>query len=226
MGLSEQDVQKQIKHMIAFIDQEADEKAEEIEVKAEEEFNIEKSKIVNQQRIKIEEYYKKKLKQIDLQKKIQNSNLANQSRLKTLRCQEEILRNLLDQTRARLIDTSRDPSRYRSILQGLITQGLCQLLEPDVFLYCRQQDVQLVQEVLDAAVKDYEKISKKKCSAALDQSRFLPADSAGGVELQKRDSAMRVNCSLESRLESIFQQAEPEIRKLLFGVNPNRKFDK
>ncbi len=42
MALSDADVQKQIKHMMAFIDQEANEKAEEIDAKAEEEFNIEK----------------------------------------------------------------------------------------------------------------------------------------------------------------------------------------
>lgn len=42
MGLSDNDVQKQLRHMIAFIEQEAIEKAEEIDAKAEEEFNIEK----------------------------------------------------------------------------------------------------------------------------------------------------------------------------------------
>ena len=42
MGLSDTDVQKQLRHMMAFIEQEANEKAEEIDAKAEEEFNIEK----------------------------------------------------------------------------------------------------------------------------------------------------------------------------------------
>lgn len=42
MGLSDADVQKQLRHMMAFIEQEANEKAEEIDAKAEEEFNIEK----------------------------------------------------------------------------------------------------------------------------------------------------------------------------------------
>lgn len=41
---------------------------------------------------------------------------------------------------------------------------------------------------------------------------------AGGVELQKRDSAMRVNCTLESRLESIFQQVRLYIRLRLLHV--------
>ena len=46
MALSNADVQKQIKHMMAFIEQEADEKAEDIDAKAEEEFNIEKGRLV------------------------------------------------------------------------------------------------------------------------------------------------------------------------------------
>ncbi|KAJ0172206.1 hypothetical protein K1T71_012179 [Dendrolimus kikuchii] len=64
MALSDADVQKQIKHMMAFIEQEATEKAEEIDAKAEEEFNIEKGRLVQQQRLKIMEYYEKKEKQL------------------------------------------------------------------------------------------------------------------------------------------------------------------
>ncbi len=60
----------QIKHMMAFIEQEANEKAEEIDAKAEEEFNIEKGRLVQQQRIKIMEYYERKEKQVELQKKM------------------------------------------------------------------------------------------------------------------------------------------------------------
>lgn len=76
----------QIKHMMAFIEQEANEKAEEIDAKAEEEFNIEKGRLVQQQRLKIMEYYEKKEKQVELQKKIQSSNMLNQARLKVGWC--------------------------------------------------------------------------------------------------------------------------------------------
>uniref|UniRef100_A0A2K6B845 ATPase H+ transporting V1 subunit E1 n=1 Tax=Macaca nemestrina TaxID=9545 RepID=A0A2K6B845_MACNE len=75
MTLSDADVQKQIKHMMAFIEQEANEKAEEINAKAEEEFNIEKGWLVQTQRLKIMEYYEKKEKQIEQQKKIQIDDL-------------------------------------------------------------------------------------------------------------------------------------------------------
>jgi hypothetical protein len=78
MALSDADVSKQIKHMMAFIEQEASEKAEEIDAKAEEEFNIEKGRLVQQQRLKIMEFYERKEKQVELQKKIQSSNMLNQ----------------------------------------------------------------------------------------------------------------------------------------------------
>ncbi len=60
----------QIKHMMAFIEQEANEKAEEIDAKAEEEFNLEKGRLVQHQRLKIMEYYEKKEKSVELQKKM------------------------------------------------------------------------------------------------------------------------------------------------------------
>ena len=62
----------QIKHMMAFIEQEANEKAEEIDAKAEEEFNIEKGRLVQQQRLKIMEHFERKEKQV------RKDNLVNQ----------------------------------------------------------------------------------------------------------------------------------------------------
>lgn len=56
--------------MMAFIEQEANEKAEEIDAKAEEEFNIEKGRLVQHQRLKIMEYFERKEKQVELQKKM------------------------------------------------------------------------------------------------------------------------------------------------------------
>ena len=56
--------------MVAFIDQEANEKAAEIDAKAQEEFAIEKDNLVHQQKQKIQQFYQKKEKQIELQRKM------------------------------------------------------------------------------------------------------------------------------------------------------------
>ena len=56
--------------MMGFIEQEANEKVEEIDAKAEEEFNIEKGRLVQQHRLKIMETYDRKEKAVELQKKM------------------------------------------------------------------------------------------------------------------------------------------------------------
>lgn len=219
------DVNKQIKHMMAFIEQEANEKVEEIDAKAEEEFNIEKGRLVHQQRIKIQEYYDKRLKQVNLQKKIQNSNLQNQARLKVLKAREDHVYGVVEEARRRLGQITSDPDRYGAVLQALITQGLFQLLEPQVTVRCRQADVSLVQSVLEGAMAQYKEATKgKTCQVNVDDV-YLPANVCGGVEMHTRGNRIKVTNTLESRLDLLSSQMLPEVRTALFGRNANRKFD-
>ncbi|XP_006866683.1 PREDICTED: V-type proton ATPase subunit E 1-like isoform X2 [Chrysochloris asiatica] len=194
MALSDADVQKQIKHMMAFIEQEANEKAEEIDAKAEEEFNIEKGRLVQTQRLKIMEYYGKKEKQIEQQKKIQMSNLMNQARLKVLRARDDLI------------------------------SGLYQLLEPRMIVHCRKQDFPLVKAAVQKAIPMYKIATKKDVDVQIDQEAYLPEDIAGGVEIYNGDRKIMVSNTLESRLDLIAQQMMPEVRGVLFGANANRKF--
>uniref|UniRef100_A0A3P8TND2 ATPase H+ transporting V1 subunit E1b n=1 Tax=Amphiprion percula TaxID=161767 RepID=A0A3P8TND2_AMPPE len=194
MALSDADVQKQIKHMMAFIEQEANEKAEEIDAKAEEEFNIEKGRLVQTQRLKIMEYYEKKEKQIEQQKKIQMSNLMNQARLKVLKARDDMI------------------------------SGFYQLLEPKVTIRCRKQDMQLVQASIQRNIPIYKAAVKTNLEVRIDQDNFLAPDISGGIELYNGDGKIKVSNTLESRLDLMAQQMMPEIRVSLFGANPNRKF--
>lgn len=224
MALSDADVQKQIKHMMAFIEQEANEKAEEIDAKAEEEFNIEKGRLVQQQRLKIMEYYEKKEKQVELQKKIQSSNMLNQARLKVLKVREDHVRNVLEEARRRLGEITKNPAQYKVILQKLIVQALYQTMESSVILRCRQADVGLVNEVLPEAVEQYKSNIGQNVVVSVDTGNFLAPDSCGGIEIIALNGRIKVPNTLESRLELISQQLVPEIRNALFGRNVNRKF--
>uniref|UniRef100_A0A3B4ZK67 V-type proton ATPase subunit E 1-like n=1 Tax=Stegastes partitus TaxID=144197 RepID=A0A3B4ZK67_9TELE len=194
MALTDADVQKQIKHMMAFIEQEASEKVEEIDAKAEEEFNIEKGRLVQTQRVKIMEHYEKKEKQIEQHKKIQMSNLMNQARLKVLKARDDMI------------------------------TGFYQLLEPKVTVRCRQQDVEIVQAAVDKNIPIYREAVKSNIAVRIDQERFLPSEICGGVEVYNDNGKIKVSNTLESRLELMAQQMMPEIRVNLFGANPNRKF--
>ncbi|XP_026220975.1 V-type proton ATPase subunit E 1a [Anabas testudineus] len=224
MALTDADVQKQIKHMMAFIEQEANEKVEEILAKAEEEFNIEKGRLVQTQRVKIMEYYEKKEKQIEQHKKIQMSNLRNQARLKVLKARDDMITDLLNGARQRLSEIAKDPGKYSTLLEGLLLQGFYQLLEPKVVIRCRQQDVEMVQAAVKKNIPVYKEAVKRNIEVTIDSERFLPSHICGGVEVYNDNGKIKVSNTLESRLELIAHQMMPEIREKLFGANPNRRF--
>jgi len=224
LALSDADVQKQIKNMMAFIDQEANEKAEEIDAKAEEEFNIEKGRLVQQQRVKIMEYYERKEKQIELQKKIQNSNLLNNGRLRVLKSREDQIKLLRDEACKQLAVIAQDTKGYKKLLEGLVVQGLYLMIEDNILIRCRQKDVALVQEVVEPALKSFREATKRDTKVTIDTNNYLSPDIAGGVELFTPNGKIKVENTLESRLELICQQMLPELKEILFGVNANRKF--
>nr|SVE73869.1 EOG090X0F8Y [Daphnia atkinsoni] len=176
MALTDSDVQKQIKQMMGFIEQEANEKVEEIDAKAEEEFNIEKGRLVQQQRLKIMEFYERKEKQVELQKKIQSSNLLNQARLKVLQAQQQHIQNLLAESRVRLSKSSTDQSNYTRVIRDLIIQALFQIMEPVVTIRCRQVDLELVESVLPEAIAKYSEAMHKPCQINIAKENFLPVN--------------------------------------------------
>jgi V-type H+-transporting ATPase subunit E len=69
-ALSDEEASKEMKKMVTFIMQEATEKAKEIRIKADEEFNIEKAKLVLQETTSIEANYEKRLAQAEVKRKM------------------------------------------------------------------------------------------------------------------------------------------------------------
>jgi len=224
MGLNDAEVKKQIDHMIAFIDQEANEKVDEINAKADEEFEIEKSRLVQQQRQKIIAVYERKEKQLEQQRKVQQSQLVNQARLKILKHREEQIDNLLNEARDHLAEVSRDEVQYQELLLGLITQGLFQLLEDRVIVQCREEDRALVEAAIPQAVVNFKEASQRNVEIIISEKRHLSADSCGGVIMTSEKGNIQVCNTLNARLEMIGQQMMPEIREVIFGKNMNRKF--
>lgn len=68
--MNDADVSKQIQQMVRFIRQEAEEKANEISISAEEEFNIERLQLLESAKRKLRQDYDRKLKQVDIRKRM------------------------------------------------------------------------------------------------------------------------------------------------------------
>ncbi|KAG5341076.1 hypothetical protein C0989_011803 [Termitomyces sp. Mn162] len=208
--------------IVTFIKQEAFEKAREITVKADEEFAIEKAKLVKQEQQAIDAQYEKKRKGAEVSQRIAQSTLTNKSRLKLLHRREEHLQDLFSTSRAAVVQLAKDEGRYVQFLEGVIIQGFLQILEPTATVYARPQDVEIVKQAAANAQKSYTEISGRKVECEVEG--VLSDDAAGGVKLVSGSRRITLDNTLDERLRLLEDRMLPEIRKDLFGVNENRKF--
>ena len=160
--------------MTAFIKQEAMEKAREIEIKADEEFAIEKSKLVRQEQSSIDSTYTKKFKSASMSQQITRSTVANKTRLKVLSARQELLDSIFEQAQKKLGEQTKDKAKYQDILKNLMLEGFYALNEGKLQVRARKQDYDIVRKAIDAACKECQDNLKKDISATIDEENPLP----------------------------------------------------
>jgi V-type H+-transporting ATPase subunit E len=162
--------------MVAFIKQEALEKAREIEIKADEESAIEKSKLVRQETAAIDAQYERKYKQAELAQQIARSTVTNKTRLKILAARQQLLDEIFEVARKKLEDVSKDEGNYTTILKNLILEGLYALGEEFVQLRAREKDVGLLQNAIEQAKKEYKEQSGADVDIKIDETNWVPEE--------------------------------------------------
>ncbi|KAL9253060.1 V-type proton ATPase subunit E-like protein [Drosera capensis] len=227
--MNDADVSKQIQQMVRFIRQEAEEKANEISVSAEEEFNIEKLQLVEAEKRKIKQEYERKEKQVLIRKKIEYSMQLNSSRIKVLQAQDDLVNSMKEAASKELLHVSSDQHHYRMLLKELIVQCLLRLKEAAVLLRCRKEDLHLVHSVLHSAKEEYAvKANVHPPEIIVDEVHLPPGPTnhhslgssscAGGVILASRDGKIVCENTLDARLDVAYRKKLPLIRKELVGV--------
>lgn len=157
--------------MTAFIRQEATEKANEIKIKADEEFAIEKSKLVRQETDAIDTTYEKKFKQATMSQQITRSTVANKTRLKVLAARQELLDDIFEQARKKLAQGAKgDKGKYQTALKGLVLEGMYTMNEPELTIRARKADYDLVKKAIEEASKEYKKNMGKDTVAKIDEA--------------------------------------------------------
>ncbi|XP_024368002.1 V-type proton ATPase subunit E [Physcomitrium patens] len=174
--MNDLEVSKQVQQLVQFIRQEAEEKANEISVSAEEEFNIEKLQIVEAEKKKIRQEFERKEKQVEVRRKIEYSTQLNASRLKLLQAQDDLVRKMKEAAEKQLqMVGSSDNEDYPKLLEALIIQGLLRLKEHSTQLRCREQDLEIVQSVIGSTKQAYaEKLNVDVPEVFVDEEHFLP----------------------------------------------------
>mmetsp|Transcript_17617 Transcript_17617/g.30340 ORF Transcript_17617/g.30340 Transcript_17617/m.30340 type:complete len:239 (+) Transcript_17617:123-839(+) len=227
--MNDTDVRKQISQMVNFIKQEAGEKAKEIEVKAEEEFNIEKLRMVEADKQKIRKEYERREKQVEVQKRIAYSMEVNSSRLKVLKARDECLHEIVGDLKLQLAAIGQPTEQYKALVKNLILQGLIALMEKQVTIQVREADKYFMNEIINQAASDFKKKTGMDVKITMDDAHPLPpapspmnagASCCGGVIISSANGRTKCNNTLDARLDIVFEAKLPEIRKILFGEKP------
>jgi len=213
----------QIRQMVNFILQEAHEKANEIRVKTEHDFNLEKQTLVHEAKLNIQDEFTKKEKDQEIKERIARSAEIGECRVKKMKIRDELLKSLLGEAGSKAAVVTKGQN-YPQLLQKLIVQGLIKIEEDVVTIFCRGEDVDTVKGVIGPATEEYVEIMKRESGVTLkptvvlneDRSKDLPDSSCGGVLLTALNGKIVCDNTMTSRLQLVYEELLPSIRAILF----------
>eukprot|EP00591_Stephanopyxis_turris_P006842 CAMPEP_0195518404 /NCGR_PEP_ID=MMETSP0794_2-20130614/12809_1 /TAXON_ID=515487 /ORGANISM="Stephanopyxis turris, Strain CCMP 815" /LENGTH=222 /DNA_ID=CAMNT_0040647359 /DNA_START=79 /DNA_END=747 /DNA_ORIENTATION=+ len=215
--------QDQIRQMVNFILQEAHEKANEIRVKTEHDFNLEKQTLVHEAKLNVQDEFVKKEKDREVQERIARSTEIGESRVKKMRVRDDLLNTLVSEAGSKCAMVARGQN-YPHLVQKLIVQGLIKIEDNDVTIFCRGEDVDIVSQILPDAVSEYVEILERESGVKLspnvvlnsDRSQDLPDSSYGGITLTSNHGKIICDNTMSARLNLVYEELLPSIRAILF----------
>lgn len=182
---------KDIERMMTFINHEADEKIKEMRIKATQEYNTEKARIIKEETARIENKFVARQKEIEKRRVMSENSLINTYRQKYLEEKVRILEEIYEEV---LNICSKKP------LSSFLISQCVKKIDGEFIAYCNKKDRKVVEE----ECKDID-------------IREMVAAGVGGVILCSRDYSTVVDNSFASRLEAVKSTFETEINKVIFG---------
>jgi V-type H+-transporting ATPase subunit E len=209
--------------MVNFILQEAHEKANEIRVKTEHDFNLEKQTLVHEAKLAIQDEFAKKEKDREIQDRIARSAEIGECRVKKMKVRDDLLQTLLSEAGAKCAMVARGQN-YPHLLQKLIVQGLIKIDEEECTIYCRGEDVKTVEKILPDAMEEYVAIMERESGVKLspkvklneNRDRDLPDSTYGGVKLTAAAGKIVCDNTMSARLTLVYDELLPSIRAIIF----------
>jgi V-type H+-transporting ATPase subunit E len=226
MNQDQQFLVNNLQKMIKYIQQETDKKVQMIKKEAAKDADLEKALLINPEKVKIAKKMEKELENYKTSMKIEQSKKMNKLRLEKLKVKIDCVNSVFEEAKNQLaLRIKNDEDEYKKVLKDLMIQGFIKLLEENINIICKKEDYNLVNSIVDEAKEEFlEKLKKEakksinltKMNVTVDNKFYLPDNLLGGVFLTSLKSKIRVDNTLDKRLELLKQSATPEIRKILF----------
>ena len=213
----------QIRQMANFILQEAHEKANELRVRTEHDFNLEKQTLVHEAKVEVHESYVRMREKREMEQRIARSAMVGDQRVKKMKYRSGLLDDLQKDAQSKVALVSND-GNYKVMLTKLIAQCLIKIEEVDVVVHCRARDKKIVQSILADAKAMFEGIMKQKancvpsCNLTLneEEAKDLPDSCGGGVVAVADKGRIVCDNTMMARLNLVYEELLPGIRDILF----------
>ncbi|KAK7204845.1 putative V-type proton ATPase subunit E, partial [Myxozyma melibiosi] len=191
---------------------------------ADEEFAIEKAKLVRSETANIDQVYERRTKQASLAQQITKSNITNKTRLRVLAARQEVLDQVFEEAASKLSAISANKDKYCVLLKDLMLEGAYILYEKSIVVSAREADYDLIKTGIPLVQEEFKKAVGTDLTITIDESNPIPAESSGGVILYGSAGKIAVTNTLDERLNLLNEESLPAIRTAMFGPNPLRKF--
>lgn len=231
--------EKQIQQMVRFIEREADEKANEIRVKADHDFHKDKQLRVHKAVEQTDEHFRKRIIQLESDKKVARSKTVAAARRMKGETAHELLQEVKQHTLQLLAKKVRaNAAGYEALLSHLLTEALVSIDETRVTIECLPNERGLVESVIAGSLASYkEQVAQmaadepvkyrtqletsRVCSVQIDESRPL-SGVTGGIKVVGANGRIICDNTLDSRLNIVAEEVLPAIRASLFPSMKSR----
>jgi len=206
--------------MVAFIMQEANEKVNELKIKTDHDFNLERQNLVLAGKQRVQEEYAQKAKDLEIQQRVSRANAVANSRVKKMKARDDLLEQLKTECTAKLANFT-STQQYANLLKQLIIQGLIKIEEPIVEIQGRQEDKAAIQRILPEAVNEYKSIMAANGhtvtpQVTLSEHTLSSKTTTGGVILGALNGRIILDQTLDERLHIAYTDMMPSVRYGLF----------
>lgn len=148
--------------------QEAHEKAFEIEVQTQRLFEKERDKLIQIGQAQLEEEYVKKVSKLTQSLNIERSTKVNEARLTKMKKRNECIDLIKKETKDHMLRSVVNPENlsYRSAVKNLIIQSMIKLLEKELNVRCRREDLGLLKQLIPECEQEYQEIMSREVEQA------------------------------------------------------------
>ena len=147
------------------------------------------------------------------------------SRRQKMIARDELLKTLIVEGQDQLKGYTTSDDKNKELLRELIVQGLIKLFETEVVVAVRAKDVQAAETVLQDATEKYidfvekeanQDVSNVKVTLNKAADGMVPDAKAGGVVLYAKQGKIVCDNTLDTRLNQVYYDLKPTVRKMLF----------